>query len=143
MSTSQLIIKKKNPPTRCEICHLADQFDPLTETCQRCYNLALPIINNNDNLLQQQVEPVASQGFEKTLANLLAYSFLLMIGSLSLTILFGIFQMLPIALIFGAISLLAGIGFVIFLFIFTIYMVGTILASLVQSIYHSFRARSQ
>ncbi len=141
MSSSQLIIKKKNPPTRCEICHLADQFDPLTETCQRCYNLALPVINNNNSLFQQQVEPV-SQGFDKSLANLLAYSFLLMIGSLSLTILFGIFQMLPIALIFGAISLLAGIGFVAFLFLFTLYMVGTILASLVQSIYHSFRARS-
>ncbi|MFY9222705.1 MAG: hypothetical protein WAQ98_08545 [Blastocatellia bacterium] len=142
MSSSQLIIKKKNPPTRCEICHLADQFDPLTETCQRCYNLALPVINNNNSLFQQQIEPV-SQGFDKTLANLLAYSFLLMIGSLSLTILFGIFQMLPIALIFGAISLLAGIGFVAFLLLFTLYMVGTILASLVQSIYHSFRARSQ
>lgn len=29
-------IKAENYPTRCEICHQADQFDPMTSTCQRC-----------------------------------------------------------------------------------------------------------
>lgn len=29
-------IKAENYPTRCEICHQADQFDPVTNICQRC-----------------------------------------------------------------------------------------------------------
>ncbi|HND19586.1 MAG TPA: hypothetical protein PLB18_09445, partial [Acidobacteriota bacterium] len=29
-------IKAENYPTRCEICHQADQFDPVTTICQRC-----------------------------------------------------------------------------------------------------------
>ncbi|MBI4750963.1 MAG: ankyrin repeat domain-containing protein [Acidobacteria bacterium] len=29
-------IKAENYPTRCEICHQADQFDPATNVCQRC-----------------------------------------------------------------------------------------------------------
>ncbi|HMW00497.1 MAG TPA: ankyrin repeat domain-containing protein [Acidobacteriota bacterium] len=29
-------IKAEKQPTRCEICHQADQFDPKTSTCRRC-----------------------------------------------------------------------------------------------------------
>lgn len=36
MAAPQLSIRKQNPPTRCEICHQADRFDPATNTCQRC-----------------------------------------------------------------------------------------------------------
>jgi hypothetical protein len=33
---SKLIIRKENTPTRCEICHQIDLFDPLSNSCQRC-----------------------------------------------------------------------------------------------------------
>ncbi len=35
-SNAHLVIKKETLPTRCEICHQADQFDPVTRVCQRC-----------------------------------------------------------------------------------------------------------
>ncbi len=36
-------IKKEHCPIRCEICHQADRFDPLSNTCTRCS----AIISNN------------------------------------------------------------------------------------------------
>jgi hypothetical protein len=38
----EITVRKESKPTRCEICHQADLFDPITNICQRCENLALP-----------------------------------------------------------------------------------------------------
>jgi len=47
----KLKIKTQSPPTRCEICHKADCFDPNTGSCSRCGVLvrwqdSLPVNNN-------------------------------------------------------------------------------------------------
>jgi hypothetical protein len=36
MSKNRLTIKRESTPTRCEICHQSDLFDPATGECQRC-----------------------------------------------------------------------------------------------------------
>jgi hypothetical protein len=42
MRTAGWIIKGSSPPTRCEVCHQSDLFDPQTNFCQRCAGLTLP-----------------------------------------------------------------------------------------------------
>jgi hypothetical protein len=39
----EITIRKENQPTRCEICHQSDMFDPETSQCKRCENIVLPI----------------------------------------------------------------------------------------------------
>ncbi|HMW01800.1 MAG TPA: hypothetical protein PLL06_14995 [Acidobacteriota bacterium] len=41
MGSEKLLVKKEFLPTRCEICHQADQFDPVRNICQRCQSLAV------------------------------------------------------------------------------------------------------
>lgn len=41
MGSEKLLVKKEFLPTRCEICHQADQFDPVRNICQRCQPVAL------------------------------------------------------------------------------------------------------
>lgn len=41
----EITVRKENKPTRCEICHQSDMFNPMTNICQRCENLALPQIH--------------------------------------------------------------------------------------------------
>lgn len=36
------IVRKEAPAARCEVCHLADCFDPATGTCERCRGILLP-----------------------------------------------------------------------------------------------------
>jgi uncharacterized RDD family membrane protein YckC len=43
----ELQIKTENQPTRCEVCHQTDQFDPETGRCLRCINLSLPVTKVN------------------------------------------------------------------------------------------------
>ncbi|MBI4749142.1 MAG: hypothetical protein HY774_11685 [Acidobacteria bacterium] len=40
-----LKIKDERLPTRCDICHQADQFDPATGSCQRCEGVEPITIN--------------------------------------------------------------------------------------------------
>lgn len=39
MPDQALKILKETLPTRCEICHQADQFDPVTGNCRRCQSV--------------------------------------------------------------------------------------------------------
>jgi hypothetical protein len=120
---------------------MSDQFDSNTETCHRCFGLPIPI--NTQYPSAPTVVPVDElKSFQQFAAKLIAYIFLGMIGTLSLTILFGIFQIIPLAFIFAIVSFFLGGAFVISLGIFALYMVGTLLASVVQNIYDSLRARS-
>lgn len=38
-----LKIKTESLPERCEICHQSDCFDPVTNRCTRCQNVATPV----------------------------------------------------------------------------------------------------
>lgn len=42
MSEIQFSIQRERPPTRCEVCHQVDQFDPQTGICLRCESLSIP-----------------------------------------------------------------------------------------------------
>ncbi len=46
MSEQRIIIRKQSAPTRCEICHQTDQFDPETYRCRRCAHIPLPLYNS-------------------------------------------------------------------------------------------------
>ncbi len=138
--SNQILIRKKTPPTRCEICHLSDQFDPNTEVCQRCSGIALPI-NNNSYTPQTTQGATNVSSVQNIFAKVLIYTFLVMLGSLSLTIIAGVFQILSLAVVFGLLSFFSGLVFALSLGVFTLYMVGTVLASALQSIYYSLRAR--
>lgn len=142
MSGHQLIIKKRNPATRCDICHMSDQFDSDTETCHRCSGLPIPISTLYPSPPAAAMPVDEYKSFQQFATKFIAYIFLGMIATLSLTILFGIFQVLPLAFIFAIVSFFLGGAFIISLGIFALYMVGTLLASAVQSIYDSLRARS-
>ncbi|MBI4751251.1 MAG: hypothetical protein HY774_22455 [Acidobacteria bacterium] len=41
MGSEKLLVKKEFLPTRCEICHQADKFDPVRNLCERCQPIAL------------------------------------------------------------------------------------------------------
>lgn len=139
--SNQILIRKKTPPTRCEICHLSDQFDPNTETCHRCSGIVLPATVSNSYTPQVAQGATNISSVQKIFAKILIYTFLTMLGSLSLTILSGVFQVFPLAVIFGLLSFFSGLVFALSLGVFTLYMVGTVLASALQSIYYSLRAR--
>lgn len=46
---ANLKIKSESKPTRCDICHKSDFFDPLTNSCSRCVDLVIPAINKPQN----------------------------------------------------------------------------------------------
>lgn len=46
---ANLKIKSESKPTRCDICHKSDLFDPLTNSCSRCFNLVIPTVNKSQN----------------------------------------------------------------------------------------------
>ncbi len=140
MSSNQIVIRKKNPATRCDICHMSDQFDSDTETCRRCCNVPIPI---NATYNPPGITPINEvKSFQQFASKFVAYSFILMVGALALTILSGMLKIIPLAIIFAVVSFLLGSAFIISLGIFALYMVGTLLASIIQSIYDSLRARS-
>lgn len=142
MSSNQLVIRKKNPATRCDICHMSDQFDPDTETCLRCCDVPIPTtaITNPTSMVPPSTNTISP--FQSTVSKIIAYAFLSMVGGLFLTILSGIFKLLSIAIMFAIVSFISGSVFVISLGILAVYMVVTVLASIIQSIYDSLRARS-
>jgi hypothetical protein len=43
MNVNKIEIKTESLPARCEICHQSDLFEPATEHCQRCYQVALAV----------------------------------------------------------------------------------------------------
>ncbi len=53
---SNLIIRTLGNPTRCEICHLSDLFDPQTNSCQRCQHLSITLLS--DSTAHEQVEEI-------------------------------------------------------------------------------------
>ena len=77
MSSHQLIIRKATPPTRCEICHMSDQFDPIMERCSRCESLSLP----EKRVGISPTNPPARKTFIEKVSHLLGVSFLLTSGS--------------------------------------------------------------
>lgn len=58
---SNLIIRTLGNPTRCEICHLSDLFDPETNSCQRCQHLSITLLS--DSTAHEPVEEVVQYRF--------------------------------------------------------------------------------
>lgn len=50
---SQITILKETAPTRCEICHQADCYDPVNNYCSRCSSITPPF--NNEPVINQKV----------------------------------------------------------------------------------------
>lgn len=46
---SKITILKETAPTRCEVCHQADYYDAITNSCSRCGNIN-SLINSNQNI---------------------------------------------------------------------------------------------
>jgi hypothetical protein len=44
MGKQQVIVKREKTATRCEICHQTDLFNPVTEECLRCSNVAKDLV---------------------------------------------------------------------------------------------------
>ncbi|HMZ81484.1 MAG TPA: hypothetical protein PLL06_17425 [Acidobacteriota bacterium] len=44
MSSPKLIIRHQTLPTRCEICHQSDVFDPATGQCRRCAEMVTQMV---------------------------------------------------------------------------------------------------
>ncbi|MBK7996416.1 MAG: hypothetical protein IPK14_24515 [Blastocatellia bacterium] len=53
----EITIRKETRPTRCEICHQSDMFDPETSQCQRCENIVLSV-NNPIVAARQQIATI-------------------------------------------------------------------------------------
>src|SRR5437879_3773257 len=53
-----LRVKAEFLPTRCEICHLTDQFDPVMAECSRCRNLHFLIGYSNSRTKVGYREPI-------------------------------------------------------------------------------------
>lgn len=53
MSDTKLVIRREKLPTRCEVCHQSDQFDPLVGKCLRCHEvLGKPEVSALGDLLE-------------------------------------------------------------------------------------------
>lgn len=44
----EMKVKQQRLPVRCEICHQADFFDPINNSCSRCQNLSLIVEKQED-----------------------------------------------------------------------------------------------
>lgn len=47
---SKLEVKSKNLPSRCEICHQKDFFDPINNYCQRCQTVFLSLSKPKEDI---------------------------------------------------------------------------------------------
>src|SRR5256885_15220905 len=114
MSIRQMIVRKAKPPTRCEICHLSDQFDPITEKCNRCANLPLPASNgtlSNTTTEGKNIEaPVPVRWLGTT--------FVLMLSAFALCV---IVEAPPLSVIFFSIGVIFGFATLLLFALFFCY----------------------
>lgn len=57
------VVRKENLPTRCEICHQTDVFDPQTGECRRCSKLPLPLLLDEPEPEEPEIVVVESPVF--------------------------------------------------------------------------------
>jgi hypothetical protein len=104
MSDKRMIIRRTNLPTRCEICHLSDQFDPGTLLCRRCAGIMLPA---------SSAIPAIARGPEQfidRISHLLGISFLLTICSFACLVLSLSFVSAPLLVIFACLAVVLTLG---------------------------------
>jgi hypothetical protein len=107
MSGNRLIIRKTGPPTRCEICHLSDQFDFATESCRRCAGVTVPAATAKTAITQSP--PL----FIDRVSHLLGISFFIMICS-SVCLLFSLsFLPTPLLVIFSCLTVMLVISTIV------------------------------
>ena len=141
MTIRQMIIRKAKPPSRCEICHLSDQFDPETEKCNRCADLALPLAITNS------VAPVAHSRFIEAPVPLrwLGTTFFLMLAAFMLC---AIIEVPPISVIFFSLAVIFGFATLLLFALYFCYWSARVIlwaadsiANKLQAGYHYFRNR--
>jgi hypothetical protein len=143
---SNLVIRKEGSPQRCEICHLSDQLDPVSQVCQRCADIKIPVNFSNSTVAAREKSTAAAREklpFEDQVSRWLAISFFLMGGAIVATVISGVLEVMPLVVIFGALTLLFAASFVILVVAFGIYMVFWVIADMLKSIYQIFFKRSK
>lgn len=65
MILASMIILRETPPTRCEVCHQADCFDPVQLTCSRCQHTIPQASSQN----QTWLNPFKFKWFQLVIAN--------------------------------------------------------------------------
>lgn len=78
MGSEKLLIKKEFLPTRCEICHQSDQFDPVNNTCGRCQRITLAY-NSQPLVLEELQVATPRPVFLRSGYNGLPIAFLLLV----------------------------------------------------------------
>lgn len=66
MILASMIILRETPPTRCEVCHQADCFDPVQLTCSRCQH-TIPQASSTQN--QTWLNPFKFKWFQLVISN--------------------------------------------------------------------------
>ena len=73
---SEVIIKKAHLSTRCEICHQIDYFDPISNYCSRCTNIAEQL--ENHKIVQYDFSNGISEG--AIMSGLISFIFMLLMS---------------------------------------------------------------
>jgi hypothetical protein len=106
MPRHQLIIRKATLPTRCEICHLSDQFEPETERCNRCSDVVV-LLPASNSAAARRVVPAQ---FIDRISHFLGISFLLTISSFACLIFFFSITPEPLFVIFFCMTIILAIA---------------------------------
>ncbi len=67
MPNERLIIRKETLPTRCDVCHQADMFDPETDTCARCAPVVSARADSARTSTERPTEETGDERFPKNL----------------------------------------------------------------------------
>lgn len=135
MAFQQMIINHESPPTRCEICHLTDEFDANSGICRRCATVAIPVqpVQNVEKPLP--VAAINQLPYEKEVL-LAIKNFFIGIGiSILGAILSMILGAVPLFMLFSLIGMACGLGFVLITVGYTCYMVCWTVVALFRKIY--------
>ena len=104
MSDKQMIIRRANQPTRCDICHLSDQFDPGTLHCKRCAGVALPASSAIPAIAHRPEQLIDK------ISHMLGIAFLLTICSFACLVLSLSFVSAPLLVIFACLAVVLAVG---------------------------------
>lgn len=147
MTSNRLIIRKDNPATRCDICHLTDCFDVETQQCHRCVGIALPALVTPATIpgttTLQELNPTFSTRLLKWISHV-GLTFLISMGA---TVLLAIVEAFPLVVLSGLISLGSIIVFLLLILLLCVHFVTNIVTktvvSITQTIYDNGRATSK
>jgi hypothetical protein len=107
MAYPGMVIQRSGPPERCDICHRADQFDPVSEHCRRCAGLVLPPLPG------AAITTVAKLPWQDRFSRWLLYSFCAMFLLSGATVISAAVGAYPLVIMSGVFALFFGAAFVL------------------------------